>query len=112
MGYAKSLPRDFRFLPGLHGALVAPEHLSPCGSSVVLVTTETRHIRFTLGGLSLRAVFSYLWLCRSRSSTAICETVTTLLVLDEAKIVVAQHRNCSRSHSLQVTIKTNLFGRA
>ena len=50
--------------------LVAPEHLSPCRSSMVLATRETRHIRFTLGGLSLGVIFSSRWLCRSRSSTA------------------------------------------
>ena len=77
--------------------LVAPEHLSPCRSSMVLATRETRHIRFTLGGLSLGVIFSSRWLCRSRSSTAISQTATTLLVLDEAKIVVAQHRSCSHS---------------
>ena len=71
---------------------VAPEHLSPCRTSLVLATRETRHIRFTLGGLSLGVVFSSRWLCRSRSSTAISQTATTLLVLDGAKIVVAQHR--------------------
>ena len=32
--------------------LVAPEHLSPCRSSMVLATRETRHIGFTLGWLS------------------------------------------------------------
>ena len=77
--------------------LVAPEHLSPCRSSMVLATRETRHIRFTPGGLSLGVIFSSRWLCRSRSSTAISQTATTLLVLDEAKIVVAQHRSCSHS---------------
>ena len=61
--------------------LVAPEHLSPCRSSMVLAKRETQHIRFTLGGLSL----------------GISKTATTLLVLDEANIVVAQHRSCSHS---------------
>ena len=50
--------------------LVAPEHLSPCRSSMVLAKRETQHIRFTLGGLSLGVIFSSRWLCRSRSSTA------------------------------------------
>ena len=50
--------------------LVAPEHLSPCRSSMILATRETRHIRFTLGGLSSGVIFSSRWLCRSRSSTA------------------------------------------
>ena len=50
--------------------LVAPEHLSPCRSSMVLAKRETQHIRFTLGGLSLGVLFSSRWLCRSRSSTA------------------------------------------
>ena len=50
--------------------LVAPEHLSPCRSSMVLAERETQHIRFTLGGLSLGVIFSSRWLCRSRSSTA------------------------------------------
>ena len=85
MRYAKALPRDFRFLPG-HMGPVAPEHLSPCKSSMVLPTRETRHMRFTRGGLSLSVIFSSRWLCRSRSSTAISETATTLLVLDEAKL--------------------------
>ena len=67
---------------------VAPEHLSPCKSSMVLAKRETRHIRFTLGGVSLGVVFSFRWLCRSRSSTPISQTATALLVLDEAKIVV------------------------
>ena len=49
---------------------VAPEHLSPCRSSMVLATRETRHIRVTLGGLSSGVIFSSRWLCRSRSSTA------------------------------------------
>ena len=76
--------------------LVAPEHLSPCKSSTVLATRETQHIRFTLE-LSLGVIFSSSWLCRSRSSTAISQTATTFLVLDEAKLVVAQHRSCSHS---------------
>ena len=56
--------------------LVAPEHLSPCRSSMVLATRETRHICFTLliGRLSLGVVFSSRWLRRSRSSTAISQT--------------------------------------
>ena len=73
--------------------LVAPEHLSPCRSSMVLATRETRHIH-TLH--ARRVVFSSRWLCRSRLLT-ISQTATTLLVLDEAKNVVAQHRSCSRS---------------
>ena len=78
--------------------IVAPEHLSPCRSSMVLATRETRHVlRFRLGGLSLGVIFSSRWLGRSRSSTAISQTATTFLVLDEAKIVVAQHRSCSHS---------------
>ena len=77
--------------------LFAPEHLSSCRSSMVLAARETPHIRFTLGGLSLGAIFSSRLLCRSRPPTAISQTATTLLVLDEAKIVVAQHRSCSHS---------------
>ena len=97
MRYAKALPRYFRFLPGLHG-VVAPEHLSPCRSSMVLATRETRSISFTLGGLSSGVVFSSRWLRRSRSSTALpngdypprprrgkncgCATLQTALVVD------------------------------
>ena len=81
-----------------HMGLVAPEHLS-------IATRETRHIRFTLAGLPLRVAFSSRWLCRSRSPTAISQTATTLLVVDEAKNVVAQHRNssrCRRNHNNHV----------
>ena len=94
MRYAKAHPRDFRFSLD-YMELVAPEHLSPSKRSMVLATRETRHVRFTLGVLSLGVVFASRWLCRSRSSTALSLTTTTLLVVDEAKIVVAQHRNCS-----------------
>ena len=58
--------------------LVAPEHPSPCRSSMVLATRETLHIRFTIGGLSLGVIFSSRWVCRSRPSTAISQTATTL----------------------------------
>ena len=37
--------------------LVAPEHLIPCRSIMVLATRETRHMRFSLGGLSLGVIF-------------------------------------------------------
>ena len=87
--------RDIFASPVDYMGLVAPEHLSPCRSSMLLATRETRHIRFTLGGLSSGVIFSSRWLCRSRSSTAISQTATTFLVLDEAKIVVAQHRSYS-----------------
>ena len=97
MRYAKALPRGFPFLPGLHGARRTGASQPICRSSMVLATRETRRIRFTLGGLSQGVVFSSRWLCRSRLSTAFSQTATTLLVLDEAKIVVAQHRSCSHS---------------
>ena len=64
----------------------ATVHLSPSRSSMVLATRVTRNIRFTLGGLSLGVIFSSRWICRSRSSTAISQTATTLLVLDEEKL--------------------------
>ena len=96
MRYAKRFRATFASSLDYMG-LVAPEHLSPCKSSMVLATRETQHIRFTLGGSSLGVIFSSRWLCRSRSSTAISQTATTLLVLDMEKLVVAQHRNCSRS---------------
>ena len=68
MRYAKALPMNFRFLPGLHGA-------RRTGASQPMqkqhgTKRETQHIRFTLGGLSLGVIFSSRWLCRSRSSTA------------------------------------------
>ena len=69
MRYAKALPRNFRFLPGLHGARRTGAS-QPCRSSMVLAKRETQHMRFTLGGLSLGIIFSSRWLCRSRSSTA------------------------------------------
>ena len=68
MRYAKALPMNFRFLPGLHGA-------RRTGASQPMqkqhgAKRETQHIRFTLGGLSLGVIFSSRWLCRSRSSRA------------------------------------------
>ena len=66
-------------------------------------TTHTLHARRVVLGVT----FSSSWLCRSRSSTAISQTATTLPVLDETKIVVAQQRNCSRSrHTHNTHVQT------
>ena len=96
MRYAKALPRDFRFLPGLHGARrtgASQPMQKQHGSRGEGNTTHSLH--------SKRIVFRcrlFLPLAiRSPSSAAISQTTTTLLVLDETKIVVAQHRNFSRS---------------
>ena len=106
MRYAKALPRDFRFLPGLHGA-------RRTGASHPMQKHHgTRDEGNTTHALLARRVvfrchLSSRWLCRSRSSTAISQTATTLLVLDEAKIVVAQHRSCSHKSTQSQQPRTN-----
>ena len=88
MRSAKALPRDFRFLPGLYGARrtgVSQPMQEQHGTREEGNTTHTLHARrvssFPLAGC-VDLVHQQL---------AISQTATTLLVLDEAKIVVAQH---------------------
>ena len=64
MRYAKALSRDFRFLPGLHGVRrtgISQPMEKQHGTRDEENTTHSI-IRFTRGGLSLRAVFSSRWL--------------------------------------------------
>ena len=101
MRYAKALPRDFRFLPGLDGARRTGASLpmqKQHGTRDEGNTTHTFDAR--------RAVFS----CRIFFPLAVSISFINsylpdgdyppLLVLD-AKIVVAQHRSCSRSRHNQ-----------
>ena len=94
MRYAKALLRDFRFLPGLHGACRtgAPQPMQKQHG-----TRDEGNTTHTLHDINKRVVSFSRWLCRSRRSSTANSQTTTLLVLDEAKIVVAQHRSCSHS---------------
>ena len=97
MRYAKALQRDFRFLPGLHGARrtgASQSMQKQHGTRDEGNTTHTLHARRVVFRCHL---FLSLVVSISFINSYLPDGDYTLLVLDEANIVDAQHRSCSHS---------------
>ena len=95
--YAKALPRDFRFLPDLHGARrtgasqpMQKQH-GTCDEGNTTHTLHARRVAFRCH------LFLSLAVSISSISSYLPDGDYTLLVLDEASIAVVQHCSCSHS---------------